>query len=238
MMRGPDAPRLALALGLAFSAPGMAFAQAEQCRIPEAITLPAPVRPDGPSRSAPIGGFVLAASWSPEYCNTSRGAAGSLQCSGKAGRFGFILHGLWPESRQGAPPQWCPTTARTPVAEIRRNLCMTPSPQLIEHEWAKHGSCMAPTPEAYFATARAAWNRVTWPDAQRLSRQRGLTAGGFVRAFQSANPGWPRSAIALRLSQSGWLREVHLCFNERRKPSACARAGARDTQALKIWRGL
>ncbi|MEJ6010198.1 ribonuclease T2 family protein [Novosphingobium aquae] len=227
-----------LAYALALWLPGSAMAQAYQCRVPDSISQPAPARPDGPSRTAPIGGFILAASWSPEYCNASRGASGSMQCSGKAGRFGFILHGLWPQSRSGAPPQWCGTGARPSLAEIRRNLCMTPSPQLLEHEWAKHGSCMAPTPDAYFSQAREAWNRITWPDANRLSRKSGLTAGDFRRAFVVANPGWPANAVAIRLSQSGWLREVHLCFNERRKPSTCARGGARDTQAMKIWRGV
>ena len=232
-----DALLRALAVAVMLGLPGSAMAQAYQCRVPDTIRLPDPARPDGPSRPAPIGGFILAASWSPEYCNASRGASGSMQCSGKAGRFGFILHGLWPQARSGAPPQWCETPARTPLAEIRRNLCMTPSPQLLEHEWAKHGSCMAPTPEAYFSQARAAWDRIVWPDGNQLSRQRGLTVASFLEAFRAGNPGWPRSAVALRLSQSGWLREVHLCFDARRKPAACARPGAPDRQALKIWRG-
>lgn len=218
--------------------PGPALAQAYQCRVPDAISLPAPSRPDGPSRRTEIGGFVLAASWSPEYCNTNRRAKGSMQCSGTAGRFGFILHGLWPEARSGAPPQWCAASPRPDLNEIRRNLCMTPSPELIEHEWAKHGSCMAPTPEAYFAAARTAWSRIAWPDADRLSRKQGLTVGDLRQAFLAANPGWSANAVAVRLSQSGWLREVHLCFSAKRKPAACARPGARDRQAIKIWRGL
>ncbi|MFM5908046.1 MAG: ribonuclease T2 family protein [Novosphingobium sp.] len=218
--------------------PAPALAQAYQCRVPDSVSLPAPARPDGPSRRTEIGGLVLAASWSQEYCNGNRGARGSMQCSGKAGRFGFILHGLWPEAPYGAPPQWCGASQRPDIAEIRRNLCMTPSPELIEHEWAKHGSCMSPTPQAYFASAREAWGRVVWPDADRLSRRKGLTAGDLRQAFLAANPGLPASSIAIKLSQSGLLREVHRCFNERRKPAACARAGAGDRQAMKIWRGL
>jgi ribonuclease T2 len=163
-----------------------------------------------------------------------------MQCSGKAGRFGFILHGLWPEAGRGAPPQWCAFTPRPTMQELKRNLCMTPSPELLEHEWAKHGSCMARTPEAYFATAREAWGKVVWPDADRLSRKQGLTVGDLRQAFLAANPGWKGDALSIRLSPSGWLREMHLCFNERRKPVQCAaaRRGAHDGQAMKIWRGL
>ncbi|MFM5908022.1 MAG: ribonuclease T2 family protein [Novosphingobium sp.] len=215
-----------------------ALAQAYQCRVPESLSQPQPARPDGPVRKTAIGGFILAASWSPEYCNTNRQARTTMQCSGTAGRFGFILHGLWPEADRGAPPQWCGASQRPSLAELRRNLCMTPSPELLEHEWAKHGSCMASTPEAYFAAAREAWGRIAWPDADRLSRKPGLTAGDFRKAFMAANPGWPANSVSIRLSQSGWLREVHLCFSERRKPEACYLPGARDGQAMKIWRGL
>ena len=37
------------------------------------------------------------------------------------------------------PPQWCALTLRPTQADLRANLCMTPVPWLIEHEWAKHG---------------------------------------------------------------------------------------------------
>ncbi|WP_254049890.1 ribonuclease T [Novosphingobium sp. TH158] len=228
--------RIAAMVLLASATP--AFAQAYQCRVPQRIEPPAAPRQDGPERRTALGGYVLAASWSPEYCNTNRRAGGSMQCSGSAGRFGFILHGLWPEAPQGAPPQWCSSGIRPSVEELRRNLCMTPSPELLEHEWAKHGSCMAKTPESYFATARGMWNRIAWPDADRLSRKPALTAGDLRQAFIAANPGWTPGSIAIRLSQSGWLREVHLCLDSRRKPARCSRPGARDGQAMKIWRGL
>jgi hypothetical protein len=38
---------------------------------------------------------------------------------------------------------------------------MTPSPWLLEHAWAKHGSCMAKTPERYFRVAGVLWRGVT-----------------------------------------------------------------------------
>jgi ribonuclease T2 len=232
--------RVSLVVAAALLLPVQALGQAYQCRIPERIDLPAPPRQDGPVRRSEPRGFILAASWSPEYCNTTKRARGSMQCSGKAGRFGFILHGLWPQARSGAPPQWCAVTPRPSADDFKRSLCMTPSPELLEHEWAKHGSCVAKTPSAYFAMAREAWGRVVWPDADRLSRQQGLTAGDLRQAFLTANPGWPPSGVSIRLSPSGWLREVHLCFSERRKPATCTsgRGGAGDRQAMKIWRGL
>jgi ribonuclease T2 len=220
--------------------PTSAQAQAYQCQVPARIEQGAPPRQDGPTRRAPVGGFTLAASWSPEYCHGARGEAGSMQCSGRAGRFGFVLHGLWPEAANGPAPQWCALNPRPSPEELRRNLCMTPSPGLLEHEWAKHGSCMAKTPDAYFAMARAAWRRVEWPDADALSRRHDLKVGELRAAFIAANPGWRAEQVSIQLTLSGWLREVQLCFGADRKPQACPRfrRGAADAKPLKIWRGF
>ncbi|MFX8949768.1 hypothetical protein ABTM92_19760, partial [Acinetobacter baumannii] len=86
--------------------------------------------PDGPQRlptgQSAITGYTLALSWSPEFCNAHRNdPASAQQCSGRGGRFGFILHGLWPEGSGGQWPQWC--AAALPSAEaLRRAMCLTP----------------------------------------------------------------------------------------------------------------
>ena len=227
---------LALAL-VALTFPYPAHAQAYQCRLPQRIEPYAAPQPDGPPRLAPISGYTLAASWSPAYCRDDHT---TMQCSGRNGRFGFILHGLWPESNNGAPPQWCAIQPRPEPELLRRNLCMTPHAPLLEHEWAKHGSCMTKTPEAYFRTASILWNSLRWPDADRLSRQDGLTAGDLRSAFLAANPDWKRRQIGLVTSQNGWLKEVHLCYGRNFMPVDCDRRsfGPVDAAELRIWRGL
>ncbi len=219
--------------------PAGALAQAYQCH-PSANVGPLPqIKPDGSTVRSSIGGYTLAISWSPEFCRGNHDP-GSMQCSGKSGRFGFVLHGLWPESRSGPPPQWCAMTPLPSPADYRDNLCMTPVPYLIAHEWLKHGTCMAKTPAAYFATASRLWRGAALPDADHLSRNDGLTAGDLRDAFIEANPGWTRKAIGLLVGNGGWLREVHVCFDTRFKPIACdaQSLGPTDTAALRIWRGL
>jgi ribonuclease T2 len=227
---------LALALALL---PAPALAQAYQCTLPSRPEPVGRIAPDGPSRRTAVAGYTLAASWSPDYCKTSHDG-GSMQCSGRNGRFGFILHGLWPEAAWGPSPQWCATGPQPSSAELRRNLCMTPSARLLAHEWSKHGSCMAKTPAQYFRVAQALWRSIRWPDADRVSRQHGLTAGDFRRAFVVANPGWTAEQVGLQVSKTGWLREVRLCYSRRFLPRRCNRAkfGPADATALKIWRGL
>ena len=221
--------------------PAPALAQAYQCHAPQALALPDPILPDGPRRTSPVSGYTLAVSWSPEFC---RGKAArdpdNFQCNGQIGRFGFVLHGLWPESGSGKYPQWCATTPRPSLDDFRANMCMTPAAWLQEHEWAKHGSCMASTPAAYFKAENALWSRLRLPDADRLSRQDRLTAGDLRRAFVALNPGWPVSAVGLVLGNGGWLREMHLCYGKSFHPAPCeARGfGPKNDVPLKIWRGL
>ncbi|MFC3174945.1 ribonuclease T [Novosphingobium bradum] len=229
----------ALAAGLLALLPAPALAQAYQCSLPQRLAPLRPVVPDGPTRRAPITGYTLAVSWSPEFCRRDRDPA-SIQCSGRNGRFGFVLHGLWPEGAGGPVPQWCALTPRPAPETVRQGLCATPVPWLIEHEWAKHGSCMAQSPEAYWGIARHLWARFRWPDADRLSLRPGLTVGALREAVALANPGLPREAIGVVTSESGWLRELRICHNRQYRPEACRRSafGPADGAGLKIWRGI
>ncbi|MEW9854878.1 ribonuclease T2 family protein [Novosphingobium sp. M1R2S20] len=237
MSRATPLTRL-IAVTMAFSPPA-AMAQAYQCTPPQRVEPIGSVQPDGPTRRTAIGAYTLAASWSPDHCKT-RGDPASMQCSGRHGRFGFILHGLWPEAAHGAYPQWCATKPLPSPQLLRRNLCMTPSARLLVHEWAKHGSCMAKTPAQYFKVSAILWRSIRWPDADRLSRREGLTAGDLRQAFVAANPAWKTEQVGILVSRSGWLREVRLCYSRRFLPMRCGarQFGPADSAPLKIWRGL
>lgn len=216
-----------------------ALAQAYQCRIPDGpVSVPEPDR--GPEVRARTTGYTLAASWSPEYCRTrTRSEADARQCSGRAGRFGMILHGLWPEGRWRSP-QWCETGNRADTADVRPMLCATPSARLLAHEWARHGSCMARRPATYFRIERILWDAFRWPDLDRLSRQRGLTAGDVRTALAAANPLWRPEWIGLEVNESGWLEGVRFCMGPRFESLPCDRRrfGPADDAAISIWRGL
>jgi len=228
----------ALAL-LALTLPAPAVAQAYQCTVPKRIEAPRAPRPDGPVRRTPVGSYILAASWSPEYCKFAKSRS-PMQCSRRNGYFGFVLHGLWPQAARGPAPQWCPTRRVPSVRTIRRNLCMTPSPQLMAREWAKHGSCMVRKPETYFKVSSILWRSINWPDADRLSRNKELTAGDLREAFVLANPGWEPEYVGIDANPNGWLRGLRLCYGKDFMPRNCPRwgLGPVNNTPLKIWRGL
>lgn len=221
--------------------PGPALAQAYQCRAPQGpVGVPAVTR-DGPVRQVPITGYTLALSWSPEYCRLRQDRpADRRQCSGNSGRFGFVVHGLWPEGTGTAWPQWCPTPHRPSSREIAANLCMTPSTALLAHEWAKHGACMVRTPASYFRVTRILWNSLRWPDFDRIARADALTAGQIRKAFADANRYWEPEHVGLVINERGWLEEMRLCYGKDFMPARCdpRRFGPPDSMPVKIWRGL
>jgi ribonuclease T2 len=222
-------------------APGVAQAQAYQCQVPRGpLAVPA-VSPDGPVRRVPVTGYTLALSWSPEYCRFRQDrAAHRRQCSGRSGRFGFVVHGLWPEGRGAAWPQWCPSARRPSSRELAPNLCMTPSPALLAHEWAKHGACMVDTPGKYFKVTRILWNSLRWPDFDRIARDDAQTAGAIRTAFADANRYWEPEHVGLVINERGWLTEMRLCYGRDFMPTRCdpRRFGPADSAPVKIWRGL
>lgn len=229
--------RAPLVLLAALAAPLQA--QSYQCRVPQTVAVPR-VAPDAPARRTPITGYTLALSWSPEFCKSRETrAAHTVQCSGRHGRFGMVVHGLWSEGR-GAWPQWCAARPAPSPAEVRRNLCMMPSARLQARAWAKHGSCMARRPETYFKVARILWEGLRMPDFDRLSRDPALTAGAIREAMVNANPGWRADAIGVVTNERAWLEELRLCYGKNFMPQACDRRrfGPADSAKVQIWRGL
>ncbi|WAT17129.1 ribonuclease T [Aurantiacibacter sp. MUD11] len=236
----PRSSKALIALA-ALALPAVANAQAYQCSVPQGrISLPQ-VERDGPVRETRVTGYTLALSWSPEFCRFREDAPQhARQCSGRAGRFAFIVHGLWPDGPRGSWPQWCPTQRQPSMSEVRVSMCMTPDVSLLAREWAKHGSCMTSSPDAYLRITRILWNSLRWPDFDRLSRRRGLTAGDIRRTFAEANPYWDAEDVGLVVSNRGWLREMRLCYGADFMPTACdaRRYGPDDDEAVSIWRGL
>ena len=220
-------------------APGIASAQALACIAPNAPPRPRPDLPSAgePQRTLPIGSYTLAITWSPQFCRSGGFApAARFQC-GSGNRFGFTLHGLWPDGVGRDWPQYCAATTLLPPATVKGMMCATPSAQLIQHEWAKHGTCMGITPAQYFGRSSALYAKLRYPDMNALSRGP-LTVGQFTAAFAAANPGVPANAIRVTAAR-GWLDELWLCLDTRYNYTRC-RAGSGGLAAnasLRIWRG-
>lgn len=222
-----------LSLALAVSAvPALASAQSYERPHPE---LPSA---EQPARNVPTTGYTLALSWSPEYCHSRRGEqAAAPECASRATRARFNLHGLWPDGDgPNRWPQYCRPVGVLSDAEIRAGVDATPSPQLLQHEWAKHGSCMAADPVSYFREEGRLFRQYRAPDMTALARRHDLSVEGFTRAFAAANPGLTPAMIRLNVNRRGWLEEVWLCLGKDKRPRPCpaSAGGAKPGQPLRI----
>ena len=232
--------RRALTLA-ALVAPTLAQAQAYRCAVPARIVPPRPDLPSAeqPKRLLPIGGYTLAISWAPQFCHgNARQTSASFECGG-GNRFGFTLHGLWPDGEGPEWPQYCRATGIVPAPVIRGQLCATPSAQLIQHEWAKHGTCMSRTPADYFARSSRLYAALRFPDMVALSRRDGLTASDVAKAMAGANRGMAADMMRITASKSGWLEEVWLCLDKQFRYATCPahQGGLAADAPIKIWRG-
>ncbi len=221
--------------------PAMAHAQAYQCSTPATVER---VRPDLPSdsqpkRIVPIGSYTLAISWTPQYCRDNGDRAGAQFQCGTGNRFGFTLHGLWPDGVGKDWPQYCRAAEFVPPPVIRAHLCTTPSAQLLQHEWAKHGTCMPGyRPATYFNQSARLYGKLRYPDMDALSRAP-LTEGRFAVAMAAANPGLKADMMRVTANKQGWLDEVWICLDRRFRYRRCPvhQGGLSPSAALQIWRG-
>ncbi|MEO5938293.1 MAG: ribonuclease T2 [Sphingomonas sp.] len=220
-------------------APSVASAQALVCIPPNAPPRPVPDLPTAsqPQRVLPIGGYTLAITWSPQFCRTGGFTPTARFRCGDGNRFGFTLHGLWPDGEGKDWPQYCRATTVLPPATVKGVMCATPSAQLIQHEWAKHGTCTGLTPGGYFGKSSALYAKLRYPDMNALSRGP-LTVGQFTAAFAAANPGVPAGAVRVTATR-GWLDEIWLCLDTRLNYARCkaGTGGLAANASLKIWRG-
>lgn len=172
----------------------------------------------------PIGGsqpafdyWVLALSWSPEWCASSEARPGSRQC---AQAREFIVHGLWPQYERGYP-EFCDTQTRVPERIADQLAPLMPDRGLVFHQWKKHGSCSGLGVEGYFAQLERSAGAVRIP-SQALARaavQR-TTRAELEREFIALNPGLSTDAIVFDC-RSGYLREVRICLDHALEPRAC-----------------
>lgn len=180
-----------------------------------------PVMADG-ERAGAFDYYILSLSWSSAWCKTTGDARGDDQCAPGRG-ISFVLHGLWPQSSDGAEPAYCRTTARDPSrAQTRAMEDVFPSSGLAFYEWKKHGRCSGLSAEDYFAAARRAYAAVQVPPVlAQVRRDITLAPQVVIDAFLQANPALGPENMAVTC-QSGLIAEVRVCLAKDLSPTPCA----------------
>ena len=186
-----------------------------------ALAVPAYARDERPEVAGQFDYYVLSLSWSPQYCADAPGDRDRRQC-GSGRRYAFVLHGLWPQNERGFP-QSCAEGGTLPRALVDDMLDVMPSPSLVRHEWATHGTCSGQTASAYFAAARRAFRSIAIPDRFRAPvREVYVDPRTIVGDFFRDNPALPPAGIAV-LCSGRYLKEVRVCLDRSLHPRTCGR---------------
>ena len=138
-------------------------------------------------RSGEFDYYVLALSWSPNWCAYEGDARGSDQCDARHDH-GWILHGLWPQYHRGWP-EYCKTAERPPSRAMTRDMAdIMGTSGLAWHQWKKHGVCSGLSAPAYYALSREAYARVVRPPVfRKLDKTVKLPASVVEEAFLQSN---------------------------------------------------
>ncbi len=170
--------------------------------------------------------YLLTLSWSPTYCAVHHEATAREEC---ALRRGFIVHGLWPQNEDGRWPEFCRTVPAVPPAIVEREHTAMPNPAMIEHEWARHGSCTRFSADGYFNRLDRAFTGLRVPDPlAHPSQPLSLPLDHAKALFVDVNPGLASGMFALRCRADGMVEELRVCLDTDLHFRACG-AGQADT---------
>ncbi len=170
--------------------------------------------------------YLLVLSWSPTHCVGASPGEDDMQCARRDGRrFGFILHGLWPQYEKGYPERchtrWRPFVPELVIAQLRD---VMPSRGLVIHEYRTHGTCSGLQPAPYFALARQLYSRIQIPKRYANPFDMQFIGPREVLAdFLAANPRLKPDMITITCDTPGnRLHEIRICLTKDGRPRACS----------------
>lgn len=169
--------------------------------------------------------YTMVMSWSPTHCSMAEEGRDEQQCARQDGqRYGFVLHGLWPQYEKGYP-EACPTGRKpfVPRPVIDGMLDIMPSSGLVIHEFKLHGTCSGLGPEDYYKLSRALFTRVRIPDRYRNPFETQFVAPReLVGEFMRANPWLRPEMVAVNCGGPGnRLRDIRVCMTPDGTPRTC-----------------
>jgi ribonuclease T2 len=166
--------------------------------------------------------YLLAMSWSPDYCLTH--ASDTQQC-GKG--FAFVIHGLWPQNLSGANPSNCSTSFKLTQGAVDVALPYMPSNSLISHEWSKHGVCAGVSSLAYFTNAVNAFKSINVPSYLTSSNGNKTVSLTALRRDFSQSSGLAGNQFSVQCDGNK-LQEIRVCLTKQLGAATCG-AGIADS---------
>ena len=180
-----------------------------------------------PNVSGQFDYYVLDMPWGATFCSSVKDTGAGCQPQP-----GFVVHGLWPQNNNDTWPEFC---SSMPAGEgMLANLDLTPDAGLLQHEWAKHGTCSGLSTAAYFAATRKARSQIQAPGALLTATTNSTFTPLFLlNMFYLVNPGLPAGSLSLSC-RDGRLLAVEACFSKSLEPVACTGLHSCDENTVQL----
>ena len=170
--------------------------------------------------------YLFTLSWSPQFCATARRDGGECKVNGG----NFVVHGLWPEFKNGSWPSNC--SNEPGPANPGSEADIMPDPWLVAHEWQKHGTCSGLGVDGYFALMRSVRKSIIVPHSLLTLKETQMMAPADIKAeFVAANPRIRTEDMVIG-SANNALVQVQFCIAKDGTPTACGTI--RDCRASRI----
>ena len=178
--------------------------------------------------------YVMALSWSPNWCALEGDRRGSDQCDARHD-YGWILHGLWPQNERGYPSN-CRVGKRDPSRSDTKAMSdIMATGGLAWHQWKKHGRCSGLSSDAYFTLSREAYGSIERPAVLRkLEKTVRLPATLIEEAFLEVNPALEPDMITITC-KGKYVQEARVCLTKDLQPRKCGRDVIRDCTARALF---
>lgn len=161
--------------------------------------------------------YVFSSSWAPAYCATDSGKRNTEECGPKA-KYGFVVHGLWPQYAEGNWPQCC-QAVRLPVrnsAVVDKVSSVMIGKSLHDHEFEKHGSCVTADQDAYFSNILKAVDRVGLAPGVVPGTTTRIKVADLRKAWKA-----PPDSVTAICNPDKSLSEVRICLAKDLSPIPC-----------------
>ncbi len=163
--------------------------------------------------------YLLTLSWAPEFCATNPNGRTSAECDPQK-HMGLVVHGLWPQYDNGKWPESCSTTPPVASDTVDHMMPIMPGRQLIQHEWAKHGTCSGLSTQDYFAAIEKLFTNLKVPDDFKNPSGSSQTSPSDIeQEFATANNA-PQGAFRVSCPQNEFSA-VEICLSKDMQYQTC-----------------
>ena len=171
--------------------------------------------------------YVMALSWSANWCALEGDARRDPQCDAGRGTT-FVLHGLWPQTERGWP-SYCRTGAADPSRSDTAAVSdVFGGAGAAFYQWKKHGRCAGLPARDYYALARRAFEAVKIsPVFARINTDLKVPASVIESAFLEANPALRPDQVTVTC-KAGMIEDVRICLTRDLEPRRCGADVIRD----------